>query len=177
MSALTADLHRALLCPLGAAVVSHSDPTTKPLNLDLALPLPPRLRVYMYSLVVGGQHRQAEYKIVVRVPGQAVGAYDTFDHSRDRLALLVGYRTDLDVFVLWDASLHARFKNGGNIQVRSATVLKAAASGRAGEVRSLSGGLSEVVIACQSAGLARAIDDRVSWTGGATEDPWGACLT
>jgi hypothetical protein len=172
MTEVTSELHRALLRALGAAVKWHGDVDAKPLSVDLSLPLPPRLRVYLYSLVVGGTNRPGEYKAVLRVPGQAVGAYDSFDHSGDRLALLVGYRADLDVFVLWDASLHPRFKNGGNIQVRDVTVSTAAASGRADQMRPLSSGITEVVIACQSSTLATAIDDRVAWTGGVKDDRW-----
>ena len=173
MSRITTDLHTAFLRPLEAAVVGHSNIGEKPLCVDLALPNPPRLRVYMYSLVGGvGTVRPNEYKAVLRVPRQPVGAYDSFDHSDDRLALLVGYRSDLDVFVLWDASLHPRFKNGGNIQVRDTTVHTAASVGRAEQKRPLSSGITEVVIACQSWNLAAAIDDRVAWTGGVREETW-----
>lgn len=174
MTTITAELHKALLRPLGDRVLRHSDVNEKPLLVDLALPLPPRLRIYMYSLVVGGKNRQGEYKAVLRVPGQAVGQYDSFDHSGNRLALVVAYHDDLDVFVFWDASLHPKFKNGGNIQVKDTTVLKAAAFGRAEQIRSLSGGRREAVIACQSRNLAAAIDDRVSRTGD-TEDQWAFC--
>jgi hypothetical protein len=177
MSLVTRELHEALLHALGGAVSWHSGLDDKPLLLDLLLPLPPRLRVYMYSLVVGGPNRRGEYKVVVRVPGQLVGKYDSFDHSGSRLALLIGYRVDLDVFVLWDASLHSRFKNGGNIQVRGATVYSASGSGRAIERRRLSGGRTEVVIACQSGGLSRALDDRVSWTGVSAKELWATCLS
>jgi len=173
MSAITTDLHMAFLRPLGSAVLRHSGTGDKPLSVDLALPNPPRLRVYMYTLVGGvGTVRPNEYKAVLRVPGQPVGAYDSFDHSDDRLALLIGYRADLDVFVLWDASLHPRFKNGGNIQVRDTTVHAAASSGRAEQRRPLSSGITEIVIACQSWTLAAAIDDRVAWTGGVREAKW-----
>lgn len=104
MTAITEKLHRAFLRPLGDAVLRHSPAGDKPLSVDLALPNPPRLRVYMYTLVGGvGTVRPNEYKAVLRVPGQAVGAYDSFDHSDGRLALVVGYRADLDVFVFWDA--------------------------------------------------------------------------
>src|SRR5262249_42811364 len=170
MTVVTDKLHEAILGSLGNAVVFKSDIKVKPLCLDLQLPLPPRLRIYMYSLVSGGPKRGREFKVVVRVPGQPVGHYDSFDHSGNRIALLVGYRADLDVFVLWDASLHPRFKNGGNIQVRDTTVHAAAASGRAEQRRPLSTRTTEVVIACQSWNLAEAIDDRVSWTGGVKED-------
>lgn len=175
MTAITEELHRAFLRPLGDAVLRHSPAGDKPLSVDLALPNPPRLRVYMYTLVGGvGTVRPNEYKAVLRVPGQAVGAYDSFDHSDGRLALVVGYRADLDVFVFWDASLHPRFKNGGNIQVRDTTVHEAAAIGRAEQRRPLSSKVTEVVIACQSWNLAQAIDDRVAWTGGVKEGQWAS---
>ena len=78
--------------------------------------------IYLYSLVVGGKSRPGEFKAVLRVPGQVVGEYGTFDHSGSRLAVLAAYREDLDVFVLWDASLHERFKHGGNMQVKDSVV-------------------------------------------------------
>lgn len=168
---VTEDLHGALVRALGRGVVKHSDLRKKPLSIDLALPLPPRLRVYMYKLVVGGAQRPGEYKVVVRVPGQVQGQYGSFDHSGDRLALLIGYEPEFDVFVLWDASLHARFMWAGNIQVRALTVHTAGAIGRAREVRPLTGGLTEVVIACASTELMQAIDDRVLWTGDSTVRP------
>ena len=126
----------------------------------------------MYTLVIGGANRPNEFKAVLRVPGQEVGRYGSFDHSGDRLALLVGYRDDLDVFVLWDASLHAKFKNGGNIQVRDSTVHRAAAVGRSDQMRVLSSGVRELVIACNSRQLSNAIVDRVLTTGGVVEGEW-----
>jgi hypothetical protein len=166
VSAITERLHRAFLWALGGRVIAHGDIETKPLDVDLALPLPPRLRLYLYSLVVGGKSRPGEFKAVLRVPGQVVGRYGAFDHSGERLALLAGYREDLDVFVLWDASLHERFKHGGNVQVRDTVVAQAAATGWAEQRRPLRSGVTEVVVACRSGSLARALSERVAWTGG-----------
>ena len=170
MTIITEELHTAFLRPLGRSVVTHSTISDKPLHVDLLLPNPPRLRVYMYSLVQGGAARPNEYKAVLRVPGQPVGHYGSFDHSGGRLAVLIAYRQDLDVFVLWDASLHSRFKNGGNVQVRDITVHTAAAIGRTEQRRTLVSGTTEVVIACQSSGLMAAINDRLAWTGGFSEE-------
>ena len=169
MSAVTLRLHRAFLDALDAHVLAHGDPDTKPLELDLALPLPQHLRLYLYSLVVGGKARPGEFKAVLRVPGQVVGEYGTFDHSGDRLAILAAYRDDLDVFVLWDASLHEKFKHGGNMQVKDTVVAQAAATGWAEQRRPLRSGITEVVFACRSGSLPRAIADRNNWTGGVTE--------
>lgn len=168
MSALTVRLHRAFLDALAGHVLVYGDLTIKPLNLNLALPLPQRLRLYLYSLVVGGKSRPGEFKAVLRVPGQVVGEYGSFDHSGDRLAVLAAYHDDLDVFVLWDASLHERFKYGGNMQVRDTIITQAAATGWAEQHRSLRSGITEMVFACRSHSLPRAIASRVTWTGGTT---------
>jgi hypothetical protein len=169
MSAVTVRLHQAFLDALAGDVRAHGDIDVKPLEVDLALPLPQRLRLYLYSLVVGGESRPGEFKAVLRVPGQIVGEYGTFDHSGNRLAVLAGYREDLDVFVLWDASLHERFKHGGNMQVRDTVVSQAAATGWAEQRRPLRSGVTEVVLACRSKTLGRAISARNTWTGGADE--------
>lgn len=176
MTRITAALHSAFLRPFGQSVVWHSPLGDKPLCVNLALPHPQKLRVYMYSLVGGhGTVRPNEYKSVLRLRGQAVGEYASFDQNDERLVLVVGYRGDLDVFVLWDACLHPRFKNGGNIQVRDMVVHKAAAGGRAEQVRQLPSGAAELVIACQSWSLVQAVSDRVAWTGGC-EDVYGVVV-
>lgn len=163
---VTERLHQAFLDALDGHVVAHGDISVKPMEVDLALPLPQHFRLYLYSLVVGGKSRRGEFKAVLRVPGQAVGEYATFDHSGRRLALLAAYREDLDVFVLWDASLHARFKHGGNVQVRDTVVETAAATGWAEQHRALRSGITEVVFACRSKTLPRGIEIRNKWTGG-----------
>lgn len=168
MTTVTERLHDAFLDALEGRVVDHGDTTVKPLDVDLALPLPQRLRLYLYSLVVGGSSRPGEFKAVLRVPGQVVGEYGTFDHSGNRLAVLAAYREDLDVFVLWDASLHERFKHGGNMQVKEAVVALAAATGWAEQRRPLRSGVTEVVFACRSGTLAEAVTARNTWTGGVT---------
>ena len=109
---------------------------------------------------------------MLRVPQQPVGAYGSFDHSDGRFTVALAYRSDLDVFVLWDAGLHAQFKNGGNIQVRDTTVLTAAAVGRAEQLRTLASGITEVVLACTSSNLLQTLDERICWTGGVTEVEW-----
>lgn len=134
--------------------------------VDLALPLPPHLRVYMYNLVgSAGTTRSQEYKAVLRLPGQASG-YRSFDNSGGRLALVVGYEDALDVFVLWDSSLHPRFTNGFNIQVHSETVMKAASTGYAEQQRRLvTLRTIETVLACRSARLVDTVERRVALTG------------
>lgn len=168
MSLPTDQLHRVFLDSLNGSVVWHSIEEEKPLLVDLAPPLPPRIQVYLYNLVEGaGISRRREYKISVRVPGQKTGEYGSFENRSDRFNLLVGYRRDLDVFVLWDAALHPRFKAGGNIQVASEPVLTAAATGEATQRRRLrSVDRTELVLICQGATLAGTLPRRVVHTGG-----------
>ena len=168
MSLKTPALHAAFLRPFGVHGRLLTDPRVKPALIDLDLPHPPRLRVYLYNLVGGvGTVRDTEFKAVLRLPGQEVNEYASFDHSGGRLAVLVAYEAQLDVFVLWDASIHPEFKNGGNIQVRTSTVLEAAATGMASQRRALAKvKTTEVVIACQSWALPDAMDRRLALTGG-----------
>lgn len=172
MSLLTQALHEAFLRPFGERAMVLGSMRDKPMLLNLTLPLPPRLRVYMYSLVgSGGATRHGEYKAVLRLRGQAVGTYGSFDHGDDRLAIVVGYRADLDVFVLWDASLHPQFKNGGNIQVLSETVMRAASTGHAEQRRRLVNlRTTEMVLACRSATLVETVRRRVALTGGMNDE-------
>jgi hypothetical protein len=177
-SAISARLHQAFLAPLEGAVRSCSEIGRKPLLVDLGYPHPPRLRIYLYSLVHGpGEQRRREYKVVLRTPGQPIDEYGSFDHSGDRFTVLAGYDQGLDVFVLWDATLHPRFKNGGNLQVRDEIVRTAAAVGAAEQVRNLSNGNRELVLACQSSTLAEALRARIASTGGLGADECGGFLT
>ena len=169
----TAQLHTAIVQAFEPAVITHSDVRKKPLCVDMELPAPPHLRIYAYSLVAAtGTTRSHEYKAVLRVPQQRRDEYGSFDHSEGRFTILLAYRSDLDVFVLWDASLHLRFKNGGNIQVKDTTVLTAAACGQSEQQRVLTSGVTEIVLACTSTMLLRTLDERVRWTGGITEEEW-----
>lgn len=167
MSLATAKLHQVFINALGAAVVSHSATEDKPLLVDLALPHPPQLRVYLYNLVsASGTVRAREFKIVLRLRGQLVGQYGRFDYSDGRFVVLAGYSAELDVFVFWDSSLHPRFKAGGNVQVRDSTVYAAVAGGMAEQPRPLQSNAKELVLACRSRRLADALNTRVITTGG-----------
>lgn len=167
MSLATTQLHQVFLSALGSAVVSHSATEDKPLLVDLALPHPPRLRVYLYNLVsTSGTVRSREFKIVLRLRGQVVGQYGRFDYSDGRFVVLAGYSAALDVFVFWDSSLHPRFKAGGNVQVRDSTVYAAVAGEIAEQPRPLQSDAKELVLACQSRRIVDVLNTRVITTGG-----------
>ncbi len=167
MTAITVEIQTRFIGSLGDRVIAHGDLETKPLDVDLAPPLPTLVRLYMFSLVDGGATRPYEYKAVVRAPKQRVGEYASFEHGGHRLAVLAAYREDLDVFVLWDASLHAQFKHGGNIQVSKETVVHAAATGWAEQKRRLRLAKAiETVYACQPRYLERALRELMLTAGG-----------
>jgi hypothetical protein len=165
VTALTEGLHRSLIDSLGPAVVEHSALRSKPISLDLELPAPPRLRCYVYSLVFGGKRRPNEFKGVLRVPGQKVGSYGSFDFSGGRFAVVIAYHRDLDVWVLWDSLLHPRFKNGGNIQVRRSVILEAAAAGTARQERSVKSRQTETILCARSSYLLETLTERLVTSG------------
>ena len=83
--------------------------------------------------------------------------------GRGRSLLLAAYDDQHDVFVLWDAPLHERFTNGGNIQVHRRTIETARSEGRASQTRRLtSSGQVETVLACRSAELVHVLKERLS---------------
>ncbi|HEY3546008.1 MAG TPA: hypothetical protein VGK17_07930 [Propionicimonas sp.] len=167
MTAITVEVHTRFIGALGDRVLRHGDVGSKPLDVDLAPPLPTSVRLYMFSLVEGGASRPHEYKAVLRVPGQRVGEYASFKHGGHRLAVLCAYRDDLDVFVVWDASLHPRFKQGGNVRVDKDVVLRGAATGWAEQRRRVRLVRSwETIYACQPRYLERALRESMLTGGG-----------
>src|ERR1700752_1485365 len=112
-------LHQTFLRALNSSVVSHSDVGAKPLEVDLKSPLPPKLRVYLYNATYPpGGRTMGEHKIQLIIPGQGRGECANFDMSGGRIPLLVGYRADIRIFMLWDADLYVDFSYSRNVQVK-----------------------------------------------------------
>jgi hypothetical protein len=155
------DLHKIFLEALNGLVVSHSDIETKPLEVDLKNPLPPKLRVYMYNATYPpGGRTMGEHKIQLIVPGQERGERGNFDISGGRIPLLVGYRPDLRIFMLWDAELYVDFSYSRNVQVMPDTVYEAFAQGIGRQKRNLWTQSVEIVITADADHLGRAIIER-----------------
>src|SRR5438552_3918947 len=151
-------LHRTFLQALSGAVRSHSEPEAKPLEVDLKPPLPPKLRVYMYNATYPpGGRATGEHKIQIIVPGQERGARGNFDSSGGRIPLLVGYRPDLAIFMLWDADLYVDFAYSRNVQVKADTVYEAFARGIGTQERHLSNQPADIVITADARHLRQAI--------------------
>jgi len=86
-----------------------------------------------------GGRTMGEHKIQLIIPGQARGECANFDISGGRIPLLVGYRADLRIFMLWDADLYVDFSYSRNVQVKPETVYEAFAQGIGSEQRRLKG--------------------------------------
>jgi hypothetical protein len=154
-------LHLTLLDALNGAVVSHSAIETKPLEVDLKSPLPSKLRVYMYNATYPpGGRTMGEHKIQLIVPGQARGARGNFDSSGGRIPILVGYRSDLRIFMLWDAELYVDFAYSRNVQVMPETVYEAFAQGIGSQKRNLWTRDAEIVITADARHLGQALLER-----------------
>lgn len=154
----TDELNRAFLNALGDAVTSSGDLADKPFEINLRSPFPPKIRVYIYNATYPpGGRGMGEHKIQLIVPGQARGERGNFDSSGGRIPLLVGYRPDIRVFVLWDADLYPDFAYSRNVQVLPETVYQGFAQGLSTQVRRLGSGQDEIVIAAAASRLGEAL--------------------
>ncbi len=163
------EMHRRLIQALSPLIVRHGPFEAKPLEIDLAAPLPQRVRIYMYNATrPPGGRPLGEHKVQLIVPGQGRGDRGAFDHGDGRIVLLVGYAAEEDVFVLWDAGLYADFAWSRNVQVKGHTIIDATAGKIATQERRLrpASGRSvvETVVAAKTRNLAEAIERRMELT-------------
>lgn len=157
------NIHCAFLEALDGAVLSNSSTEDKPLDVDLAAPLPSKVRLYIYNATFPpGGRAMGEHKIQIIVPGQERGRRGNFDRSGGRIPLLAGYRADLEVFILWDADRYVDFAYSRNVQVKAETVYAAFAQGLARQTRRLANQPDEIVIAARAARLRDALLERQS---------------
>jgi hypothetical protein len=156
------ELHRRFVVALGDKVERHTNLERKPLELDLAPPLPSRVRVYLFNATrPPGGRPTGEHKVQLIMPGQKRGERGQFDQSDNRIVLLAGYAAEEDVFVLWDAGLYPDFAWSRNVQVKAETLFEATAGKIARQVRRLRPGegeaVAETLLACPASLLAEAI--------------------
>jgi excisionase family DNA binding protein len=160
------EMHERLITVLGSRVAHHSATSSKPLEIDLRGPLPVRIRVYMFNATrPPGGRPLGEHKVQLMVPGQRRGERGSFDHSDDRVVLLIGYAAEEDVYILWDAGLYSNFAWSRNVQVKAETIIEATAGKLATQFRQLRPGegpaVVETLIAAPAERLAEAIDTRI----------------
>lgn len=162
-------LHRRFVEALGDSVSpgpSDDQLERKPLDLQCADPLPPRLRAYLFNCTDHPSERNAgSYRIQLHVPGQKRKQRGNFVHAAGVLLLVVGFVSEFDVFVLWDAHAHPNFPYSKGVQVASGTVHGAAIHGvveQPREVRSAS--YREQVIAVRADRLVEGVHRRQELT-------------
>lgn len=158
-------LHAKFLDCLGLKVISHSDIEIKPLEVDLNVPFPSKIRLYLYNLTdPPGGRTLGELKIQLIVPGQKRKAIGELNTDDNRIILLGGYNDDLDVFVFWDSGFYFTFKFSRNIQIYT-DAINTALAGKIGiHERKLRGNKIEKVVAVRSDMLLSGIEKRMQLT-------------
>lgn len=148
----------------GDKVIWHSGLQSKPLEVDLDGITPIRLRIYIYNATYPpGGRSLGERKIQLIVPGQPRGCRGNFDHSDGRMVFLVGYESDVEVFILWDAGTYKDFPYSGNVQIYPDAIFEAFSGKIALRTRSrrTPRPVNEVVICCPKHLLLNAISERI----------------
>jgi hypothetical protein len=161
MPALTKEeLHQAILDALGPEVEDHGSLTTVPFSLKPRRIL--KLAVWAFTVTSppGGRH-PLESKIQLIAPGQR---RDERGHLRtpddESFSILLGYKPEEELFVLWDAYRHDGFAFSKNVQVRAQPLLDAITFGIGRMTRQLASG-EELIIAARADHLYEALRERV----------------
>jgi hypothetical protein len=165
-------LHRVLLRALGPAVeqlLTDDDLKKKPLVVDLAAPLPSRLRFYAYEATQHASERQQGTFKVQLTSGVARPGSDStrlyFDRADSIRPMLIGYHPDWRLFILWDADLHDLgdgFPYSKNVQAPPDIVWGALARGLAqGSRRLKKPAITETIVAARPLHLAEAVELRI----------------
>lgn len=159
-------LHRQLALDLGPLTETQSALAEKPFELRCHAPLPRLLRAYVWEATnPKGERAAGDFKIQLTLRGPRT-ARSHFDFSGGAWPLLLGWVSEHQTWVLWDAGCHDGFTYSSNVQVHAETIYGAAIRGIAEQARHLrrSGGHREVVIAARSDCLVEAIQLRVQRT-------------
>ncbi len=165
----TKALHQKIIGDLGHHVIRVSSPAERPLMVDLTLPLPPKIILYLFNCThPPGGRSMGEHKIQVMLPGQTRGSRANFDDSEDRMVILAGYQTELDVYIFWDAGLYRDIPFSRNIQVSPETIYAAYAGQIVEQTRYLRyagiGSVAEIIVAAHSRNLLKALERRQALT-------------
>ena len=157
-------LHQTVISALDGIITNDPDIQERPLEINLKHPFPSKLRIYLYTVTkAGGSRPSDEFNIQVFIPGTERGESGSFDHSDDRLVVLLGYHQGSDVFVFWDAYMHSVFSFSETVQVKWEAIEEAVNEGVSTQTRHLKAG-DEVVVVGNRASLTKAILKRVRLT-------------
>lgn len=155
--------NRLFAASLADYCVPSSTPETdkKPFDLHMAPPLPPLLRVYMFTMTTHPSERQVgAYRIQIILPQKS----RHFDTTDDPFVILAGFDPDLEIFALWDAAAHDAGKgipHSKGVQIREDTLFTALTTGVAQQRRALrETGETETVVAARPNRLLDALELR-----------------
>jgi hypothetical protein len=152
-------LHQAVVDALGDDVESHGPLEEVPFQLKVRRLVPIAIWAFNVTSPPGGRH-PLESKIQLIAPGQARDARGRLEPPGDCAPILLGFRADEGLFVLWDAYRHADFAYSKNVQVR-ARVMEDALTFGIGEMnREMTTG-TEKIIAARADHLGKALVRRI----------------
>lgn len=158
------EIHERFLDALGDSVVDQPDTDEIPMEASLDPPLPPKVRVYAFTVTTpSGSSQNGDHVARIILPDQSPGERSSFDHSGGYLVLLVGYAEEPDVFILWDAGLHQSFRYGKEVRVNAGPVFKAVGGEIGKQERNLKTG-TETVLTASADNLAAAVEKRSQLT-------------
>lgn len=155
-------IHQAFIQALSNSIRDHPAIDKVPLEVQACPPLPPKLRVYGFSVSRPGGGNE-EYTARIKLPEQTQGERGSFNHSDGHFVLLLGYSEQTGVFILWDAGLHRNFSYGKGVRVKSGPVFEAVAGDIGTQERHLSTG-TEKVLTANAKNLSEAISLRSELT-------------
>lgn len=155
-------LHTILLDALGDDVVAHGDLSARPLHLDLRLPLPPRVSVYLFGLTPhDGKRAVGTYLSTVPDEVRARESQISEAGKSNRLDLVMGYESEWRAFVLWDALCFPILSRRRSLMVSDQTLVGAFTGQVTEELRTVWGATgTEVVLAAREDRLGLAIARR-----------------
>lgn len=168
MSPTTEEIHRKILSSLDGRVLSRPserDLKSKPLDIELRAPLPPRVRFIVFRARRDEKGRKVSaYRIQLTI-GSHSGS-NHFDRSGGFTPVLLGYVADYDIVILFDAQMQEMgggYKYSKSCYVSIEGVLDAVATGLAVEDVGLrKPSRTEHVVLCRSSRLADALKRRTS---------------
>jgi hypothetical protein len=154
------DLHQAVLDALDNEVDSHGAVDAVPFLIKPKRVVQLAIWAFTVTSPPGGRH-PLESKIQIMVPGQARGERGSFQsQDDDTFPVLLGYKPEEGIFVLWDAYKHADFAFSKNVQVRAEPLLHAMTFGIGRTTRRLATG-DETIIVARADRLHQALTERV----------------
>ena len=151
-------LNRAILDALGDSVESHGEEDRFPFPLKVKGVVSLAVFAFTITSPPGGRH-PLESKIQLIAPGQGKGERGNLKPG-EGFPVLLGYKAEETLFVLWDAYKQVDFSYSKNVQVRAAPLQDALSLGIGRTTRKLSSG-EETVIAARPDHLRQALAERV----------------